>query len=348
MRERIRVLYVIDVEGWALHNVGLLLRKALESDVELTVITTGELRERRPLTDVVYLSYSGLYEPSVPYRSFADRLIATVHDPCEVTHFTDRFDWKSYPYKKIDFTPFDAISVTSREMNTVLRTAYSVDARVTPTFPFDVPPQEMLTKKSRIVEGNGPRTRFTSAAAHSNQSSLRSMLRRLRTPSEYAFDETGRVSLRQSQGLLVRRWRKNTEWLGRLSRDPVLAECSEFTFRTAISAASHLPSRDFYWRTLADSDVYICSSFMEGGPLPVMEAVCAGNAVISTPVGQVEDWVTDGVNGRIVHSYHELREAALAYATEPELLLSHQAASRVRAANVEFPSEPWKRFLAGP
>ena len=44
-------------------------------------------------------------------------------------------------------------------------------------------------------------------------------------------------------------------------------------------------------------DVYLVTSRVEGGPVPPLEAMSCGTAIISTPIGTIYDYVTDGVNG---------------------------------------------------
>ncbi|MDD4013183.1 MAG: glycosyltransferase family 4 protein [Candidatus Omnitrophica bacterium] len=52
----------------------------------------------------------------------------------------------------------------------------------------------------------------------------------------------------------------------------------------------------FYYNAL---DVYWITSRIEGGPVPLLEAMSCGIPVISTPVGMARDIVTDGNNGFI-------------------------------------------------
>jgi glycosyltransferase involved in cell wall biosynthesis len=56
-----------------------------------------------------------------------------------------------------------------------------------------------------------------------------------------------------------------------------------------------------YNKEVADSyrvmDAYIVTSTIEGGPVPLMEAMASGLVVISTPVGVVPDLIEDGING---------------------------------------------------
>ncbi len=86
---------------------------------------------------------------------------------------------------------------------------------------------------------------------------------------------------------------------------------------------------------------------MEGGPLPVMEAVLAGLAVVSTPVGQVADWVEDGRNGFIVEDEAGMRAALERYAKDRQLLARHRTRSREIAASFRPPIAGWLEFLRG-
>lgn len=56
-------------------------------------------------------------------------------------------------------------------------------------------------------------------------------------------------------------------------------------------------SREDALRFYQTIDIYLCTSRLEGGPLPVVEAMASGCCVISTRVGFVPEIVTSGVNG---------------------------------------------------
>lgn len=45
------------------------------------------------------------------------------------------------------------------------------------------------------------------------------------------------------------------------------------------------------------TDAYLCTSRIEGGPLPILEAMACGVPVVTTPVGHVPELIDDGDNG---------------------------------------------------
>ena len=69
----------------------------------------------------------------------------------------------------------------------------------------------------------------------------------------------------------------------------------------AVCLESFLPAEampDFF----SSLDVYLCTSTVEGGPYPLMEAMSSGCIVVSTPVGIVPEIVRHGENGFILDS----------------------------------------------
>ena len=59
---------------------------------------------------------------------------------------------------------------------------------------------------------------------------------------------------------------------------------------------------DRKWSLLAGADILCLPSFAEGVPITLLEAMGAGVAVVTTPVGGIPDVVKDGVNGVLVRS----------------------------------------------
>ncbi len=60
------------------------------------------------------------------------------------------------------------------------------------------------------------------------------------------------------------------------------------------------PPRVELARLLAEADVYVCGSHYEAFPLPPLEAMAAGTAVVSTRNGGVEEYAVDGWNCLLV------------------------------------------------
>lgn len=99
-------------------------------------------------------------------------------------------------------------------------------------------------------------------------------------------------------------------------------------------AAALAPNCDTFYRSdqpapaaeadyITDIDahnVYVCTSWQEGGPLPLMDALRRGCAVVTTPVGQTDRLVVNGVNGWVCHSEDEMRERLAELADDPDLL----------------------------
>jgi glycosyltransferase involved in cell wall biosynthesis len=68
-----------------------------------------------------------------------------------------------------------------------------------------------------------------------------------------------------------------------------LQDCVEFT--------GFVPDAFEY---LACMDLFVCPSYVEGGPLSVLEAMKLGKAVVTTQVGAVGEWIRSAEEGAIV------------------------------------------------
>ena len=58
-------------------------------------------------------------------------------------------------------------------------------------------------------------------------------------------------------------------------------------------------SREAGLRLVRDSDIFVCTSFDESGPLVVIEAMALGKPVISTAVGAAAELITPGMDGEL-------------------------------------------------
>jgi len=341
------VLYIYDVDGWALHNIGKLLQNELADDMEVSCVSQAEFQRRPRGADVIYCAYPGTLPRGVDLGTFCQLLVTTVHDPCEVSYFTDRFSWTDGPFAQRDYAAFDRVSSTCASVTNVLKSAYQLDPWLTPTMPHDR--QLIMDVRNQVVrdEPTAPQRipRFTSSHAGGGKVSWARVASRFLQIDHYTRDQTGRRNLSQMRSIFVRPGRKNKAWLDALASEPSVRDRVEFHFRSQVSPL-RMTSREQYVRELVRNDVYVCTSYMEGGPLTVMEAVIAGLAVISTPVGQVEQWVEHGRNGFIVRNYDELVAATRTYAEDAALLAAHRAHSISLANERSFDRAAWLRFLS--
>lgn len=80
---------------------------------------------------------------------------------------------------------------------------------------------------------------------------------------------------------------------------PAVAQARGVELRTAIREEGQRDAvgmRDFY-RGL---DVYVCASRAEGTPNPCLEAAASGVPLLTTPVGNMPEFVRDGMNGMFI------------------------------------------------
>ena len=90
--------------------------------------------------------------------------------------------------------------------------------------------------------------------------------------------------------------------------------------------------RNEAWRLLAESDVFLLPSHMEGLPVAILEAMATGLPVITTPVGAIEDAIEDGVTGLLipVGDTAALSDAILRLLDDPALGARLATAARLR------------------
>ena len=93
-------------------------------------------------------------------------------------------------------------------------------------------------------------------------------------------------------------------------------------------AAEAMP--DFY----SAIDVYVSTARVEGGPLPPFEAMSCATPIVSTPVGMIREFVTDGVEGLLVPVDDASRTAKAIerLRNEPELAAAMGRAGREAVA----------------
>jgi len=97
-------------------------------------------------------------------------------------------------------------------------------------------------------------------------------------------------------------------------------------------------------------DIYVCFSLLEGGPLPVFEAMACGVPVISTPVGEVPEVVINNENGFIVENTDDLRDVLKRIESSPQILKEMGMKARHSIEEHKSPaalSVFWRKFIEG-
>ena len=100
----------------------------------------------------------------------------------------------------------------------------------------------------------------------------------------------------------------------------------------------HFPlSEEGYIALLDRHPIYLCTSFQEGGPLPVMDAMRRGAVVLTTPVGQATEIIEHGKNGFICQTDAEFISVLSMLADDPAELQRLRVASRARILEARPP-----------
>jgi hypothetical protein len=80
-----------------------------------------------------------------------------------------------------------------------------------------------------------------------------------------------------------------------------------------------LPESD-YLNLIDRYNCYICTSWQEGGPIPLMDAMRRGCAVLTTHVGQTDELIREGHNGFFCKNEKEFAARIECLASNPDLL----------------------------
>ena len=88
-----------------------------------------------------------------------------------------------------------------------------------------------------------------------------------------------------------------------------------------------------YVRQIDAYNCYLCTSWQEGGPLPLMDAQRRGCVVLTTRVGQTDELIEEGVNGFFCASEEEFAGRLQVLRDDPDLLRTMRLNALERAAN---------------
>lgn len=108
-------------------------------------------------------------------------------------------------------------------------------------------------------------------------------------------------------------------------------------------AELHLAAREQTWRSRDEMlefyrslDVYVCASRNEGTPNPCLEAAACGLPVVTTNVGNMPEFIVDGVNGLIVQRDIDDIAAKLRMLADPSIRRLMGAAARQTATEWDW------------
>ena len=291
---RLRVLWLYNEDGWAIHNVGRDWASLLERTHTFTLQRFGrhETLDPEAYDRVVWgystLGYSGrmllatlLQRPLgwLRWRRLSrERAVAVVQDPSEV--FPESPDWRSAPARLSPLARFGRIAVTSSEMRAALEAAgLSVFQTATRSLLPARDPAHLVPEPLRV---------FTRARDYPRKNlALFHAVRRAVAGEVERFDA----------------------WLG----GAILAD------------PEYAAAIDRY-------NCYVCTSWQEGGPLPLVDAQRRGCVVLTTRVGQTDDWVIHGENGFFCEREGEFVERLRELARDPERMLRMRRRALERAA----------------
>jgi glycosyltransferase involved in cell wall biosynthesis len=97
--------------------------------------------------------------------------------------------------------------------------------------------------------------------------------------------------------------------------------CNEYLkVRFETKVGRQLLSLDEYTSLFDDHEIYVCTSYQEGGPIPAMDAMQRGLAIVSTPVGQLRDLIKHGESGYICETEEEFIRTITVLANDLPLL----------------------------
>ena len=76
-----------------------------------------------------------------------------------------------------------------------------------------------------------------------------------------------------------------------------------------------------YIQMIDRTPIYVCTSWQEGGPLPAMDVMSRGGVVVTTPVGQIQEIITDGESGFLCDNSKDFERTLTRLFGDPVFLL---------------------------
>lgn len=264
-KRSVKILYLYDFKDWAIHNVGLLWLSGLRGFTVDFKQYTHFRRKMHKEYDLIWFGYSDLFFYHMARLNvdlqYKKKYILVIHDPLEI--FPQVKYWKAM---NIDAAHFWNLRMYFKKRKLkILRKMTNIATT--------------SRELQSILHEHGVKTHVlptTSFLPKRSRDSIKSEnCRILSVYEEYP--------------------RKNIQLLKEIQN--YFANSKTIIFHEKVGKKI-LPQGQ-YIKLLDNHEIYICTSFQEGGPIPVMDAMQRGAVVLTTPVGQVQEMIQNGKNGFI-------------------------------------------------
>lgn len=290
---RRRVLFLYNVPDWAIHHVGLDWASEITDTHEVKLVRYGRHENERPETwDHVVWGYSTL-----DYSGRA-RLASLLERP---------LGWGRW-------------------------------RRPSPRFAAVIQDPSELFDEAPDWRTRAPRTahlaRFRRLAVTSNE--MLAVTRRLGLET-VKVNTRSRLPLRDAATLVPERLRVVTRAVEYPRKNLALFRSLRARLCATVERFDEILGRQVsteaeYARLLDGYNVYVCTSWQEGGPLPLMDAQRRGCVVLTTRVGQTDERVVDGENGFFCDTEDEFVRRLAMLRDDPERLFHMRRCALERAA----------------
>lgn len=118
--------------------------------------------------------------------------------------------------------------------------------------------------------------------------------------------------------------RKNPKLMNSLKEDSE----KNFGLKFDLKLGMNTLSEKDYKKFIDKHEIYVCTSYQEGGPIPAMDAMNRGAVVLTTPVGQIQEIIKNNENGFICIKKQDFIEKISLLSNNLELLHKMRIKSR--------------------
>ncbi len=285
-KDVVRILYLYDYKGWAIYNVGKLWLSSIP-EIKVTYKKSSSFKiSDFDLYDLIWFGYLDLFiECYCKFYINKDKFykcIVAVHDPLEL--FPQQKDWKNVNIKNLKLI----------HTSSWLRKA-----------------------KYKILK----QVKFVITISKEMQFVLQKMgIESFLIPTTSSLPLKNRYELKTEKCNILSVFeiypRKNISLM-----ESIQKFCTDsLKVKYHMKIGKKILPIDQYIQLLDDHEIYICTSFQEGGPIPAIDAMQRGSVVLTTPVGQIQEIIEHGQNGYICNSKQDFINKIMLLTNNPKLL----------------------------